>query len=135
MSPAKSPPSSRHLPLLVPKTLPCSPCPHGSPCCNHGTTLTPEEASALAQTFGLHAVALLSPEELCERGWFDPPPEQGMWATTLHNNQCTLLQDNGCIAHNHPHYPLACKAFPHNDVFEPLPQASDAHLCPEVSPP
>lgn len=125
---------NRHLPMHVPDSLPCYPCPHGSPCCTHGTTLTPTEARHLAETFGPRAVTYLTPQELVARRWFDEPPAQGLWATTRRDNRCTLLQDNRCIAHDHRHYPKACRAFPHYDVFEPLPQAWDAHLCPEVKP-
>jgi len=126
--------TSRHLPLYIPEKLPCYPCPHKSRCCTYGTTLTHTEAHNLAKTFGSRAVTYLDPHELKSRGWFDELPKRGMWATTLHGDRCSMLQGNKCIAHNHSHYPKACRAFPYHDPFEPLPQASDAPLCPEVIP-
>ena len=130
---------NRYLPLYVPDSLPCHPCPHDAPCCTYGTTLTPTEARGLEDTYGPGTVTHLTPQELQARGWFgenDPDlPARGLWATTVdpHTQRCALYRNHGCAAYHHPAYPVTCRIFPWEDLYVPsLPQAGDAPLCPEI---
>lgn len=122
----------RPLPV-VPSNLPCNPCPHGSRCCNQGTLLTDREALHIGLAHGTEFVEYLPPRELFARGWFDQPPEQGAWTTTITDGQCSLLRDNKCSIHDKIYYPRVCRDFPHRDTLNPsLPRAYDADTCPEV---
>lgn len=92
----------------------------------------------MAETYGPGAVTYLTPQELVARGWFTETntPSDGLWATTVntHTQRCTLYREAyGCRAHDHPSYPVACRDFPWADPLDDaLPQAWDAHLCPET---
>ena len=131
--------SNKYLPLHIPETLPCYPCPHNARCCTQGTALTETEAGHLATTFGPETVTLLTPQEIVARGWFDQEEVgnlTGLWATTVdpHTQRCALYRNHGCIAYHHPHYPVVCRAYPHTDPLDnTIPQASDAQLCPEIT--
>lgn len=112
--------------------LPCYPCPHGSACCSQGTTLTPEEALALRDSFGSDSVEYLSPDEITARGW--AVDSQNVWATTVQDEGgCWFLLGNACAIYGHPSYPVTCQKFPWEDPHLPeLPAAWDADLCPEM---
>ena len=105
------------LPMSLPQ-LPCFPCPHLSACCSHGTSLTHEEAAALAATYGAGKVY--------RTRW-------GEWRTRVRNRRCVFLIDNRCTIHSGPHYPVVCKGFPWTDPNHGGPYEYDRTICPEFA--
>jgi hypothetical protein len=82
-------------------SLPCFPCPHAASCCAYGTSLTSEEASAIALNHGPGLVYET-------RG--------GEWRTRVRGKRCALMRDGGCTIHDRPYYPAVCRGFPWTDA-------------------
>jgi hypothetical protein len=82
-------------------SLPCYPCPYGSSCCAHGTTVSDEEAAAIEANHG--------PGLVYKTRW-------GEWRTRVRKNRCVLYRDGGCSIHDKPYYPAMCRGFPWIDI-------------------
>ena len=82
-------------------SLPCYPCPYNASCCAFGTTLSEEEAAAIALNHG--------PGLIYQTRW-------GEWRTRVRNKRCALFQDGGCVIHDQPYYPTTCQGFPWRDA-------------------
>lgn len=80
--------------------LPCYPCPHNASCCAYGTTVSEEEAAAIAADFGTGVVY--------RTRW-------GELRTRVRGRRCALLQAGGCMIHDRPYYPSQCRGFPWTD--------------------
>lgn len=81
--------------------LPCFPCPYDASCCAYGTSLSDEEADAIARNHGAHLVY--------RTRW-------GEWRTRVKNKRCMLYRDGGCSIHDQPYYPSTCRGFPWIDA-------------------
>jgi Putative zinc- or iron-chelating domain len=97
-------------------TLPCYPCPHASSCCAYGTTLTDEEAAAIAARHG--------PSTVYRTRW-------GEWRTRVRNRRCVFFRDNVCSIHAEGYYPAVCRGFPWTDAETGGPYEFDRTICPE----
>lgn len=102
--------SSRYPPL------PCFPCPHGSPCCAYGVTVSEAEAAGLRARHGEDTVY--------RTRW-------GEWRTRVRRRRCVFLVDNACTIHDDPDYPAVCRAFPWTDAETGGPYEYDQTICPE----
>jgi hypothetical protein len=105
--------------MEAPKPLPCYPCPHGSACCNYGTTLSEPEAQVIARDYG--------PGLIYQTRW-------GEWRTRVRNGKCVFLRDNACLLHDAEHYPAVCRGFPWFDAETGGPYEFDRTICPEMKP-
>lgn len=82
-------------------SLPCYPCPYNASCCAYGTTLTDEEAEAIARDFGA--------DVMFQTRW-------GEWRTRVRNKRCVMYRDGGCAIHDRSYYPETCRLFPWTDA-------------------
>jgi Fe-S-cluster containining protein len=98
--------------------LPCFPCPHHSACCAFGTTVTSEEAAALAARYG--------EDRVYRTRW-------GEWRTRVRKGRCVFLVNNVCTIHDDPHYPAVCRGFPWVDAETGGPYEFDQSICPEFT--
>lgn len=96
--------------------LPCMPCPHGSACCRYGTSLTADEAQAIAAAHGPDSVVRLVDDH----------------RTAVRYGGCVFLAGNGCTIHDRSYYPATCRHFPWRDR-EGGPYAGDPAICPEMA--
>lgn len=96
--------------------LPCYPCPHHSSCCAYGTTLTDEEAEAIATRHGTELIY---------------QTKSGDWRTRVRQGRCVFLRDNVCTIYNQPYYPAVCRGFPWLDAETGGPYEFDRGICPE----
>jgi hypothetical protein len=96
--------------------LPCHPCPHRATCCAHGTTLTDDEADAIARHFGTAAVYRRT---------------DGEWRTRVRDGRCVLYVDGGCAVHDRTYYPAVCRGFPWLDAETGGPYEFDRTICGE----
>src|SRR5688572_27183002 len=85
--------------MMLP-SLPCYPCPHAASCCAYGTTLSDEEAEAIAASHG---------------SGFIYRTRWGEWRTRVKKKRCVFLRDGGCSIHDQPYYPSMCRGFPWTD--------------------
>ena len=104
------------LPVLP--ALPCWPCPHASACCSWGSTLSDQEAAAIAEKYGPHTIY--------RTRW-------GEWRTRVRNRRCVFLQENGCRIHAEPVYPEVCRGFPWFDAETGGPYEYDQTICPSLA--
>lgn len=104
--------------MSAPPPLPCYPCPHASVCCSWGTTLTDEEAAAIARDHGGDTVY--------RTRW-------GEWRTRVRNRRCVFLKHNACTIHGKPYYPEVCRGFPWFDAVTGGPYEYDQTICPQLA--
>src|SRR4051812_33329925 len=78
-------------------SLPCFPCPYAASCCAYGTSLTPDEATAIEARHGSGKVY--------RTRW-------GEWRTRVRAKRCVFFLDGGCTIHDQPYYPAQCRDFP-----------------------
>ena len=81
-------------------SLPCYPCPHNASCCAYGTTVSEQEAAAIAAVHGADVVY--------RTRW-------GEIRTRVRARRCVLLKDGACTIHDKPYYPSQCRGFPWTD--------------------
>jgi hypothetical protein len=96
--------------------LPCWPCPYASACCGWGSTLSDEEAAAIAEAHG--------PATIYRTRW-------GEWRTRVRKGRCVFHRDNGCVIHAESYYPAVCRGFPWTDAETGGPYEYDQTICPE----
>ena len=104
--------------MLAPRPLPCFPCPHGSACCNYGTTLSEPEAAVIGRDYGAHLIYR---------------KRSGEWRTRVRKGKCVFLVHNACRLHDAEHYPAVCWGFPWTDAETGGPYEFDQTICPELS--
>ena len=97
-------------------SLPCYPCPHASSCCAYGTTLTDDEAAAIAARHGAGTVY--------RTRW-------GEWRTRVRNRRCVFFRDGVCSIHAEAYYPAVCRGFPWTDAETGGAYEFDRTICPE----
>lgn len=97
-------------------TLPCFPCPHRATCCAYGTTLSDDEAAAIAKAH--HG------DRIYRTRW-------GEWRTRVRGGRCTFFVEGGCELHDKPYYPLVCRGFPWVDAETGGPYEFDRTICGE----
>ena len=100
-----------------PRPLPCFPCPHGSACCNYGTTLSEPEAAVIGRDYGQALIY--------RTRW-------GEWRTRGRKGKCVFLENNACRLHDAEHYPAVCRGFPWTDAETGGPYEFDRTICPEL---
>jgi hypothetical protein len=103
--------------MQAPRPLPCFPCPHGSACCNYGTTLSESEAAVIGRDYGQHLIYRL---------------RSGEGRTRVRRGKCVFLEDNACRLHDAEHYPAVCRGFPWTDAETGGPYQFDQTICPEL---
>jgi len=77
-------------------SLPCFPCPYQASCCAYGTTVSEDEARAIAADHG--------PDIVFRTRW-------GELRTRVRGRRCVLFRDGGCSIHDREYYPTQCRGF------------------------